>query len=189
MKEKWKNIKGFETEYQISNLGNVKSLGRERGVNKSGKYFQKEKILSLIVKNTGYIQVTLSKNKVQSAKLVHRLVAENFLSNPKNKKQINHKDGDPSNNRIDNLEWCTPSENGIHSYKVLGAIPYTRNRFGKDSPKSRMVVQKELNGHLIKIWGSGMDAVREGGFESSSITRCCRGESKTHRGYLWSYNI
>lgn len=111
MFEQWKNIKGFEKYYQVSNLGRVKSLPR------TGKYsMPNEKILSLIPQKTGYLQVTLSIEGKKYPFNVHRLVALNFIDNPKNKPQVNHIDGDKKNNNVSNLEWVTHVENSRHCW-------------------------------------------------------------------------
>lgn len=114
--EKWKNIKGYEGIYQVSNLGRIKSLERmEKYKNTQRK--RKEKILKGINLN-GYIRIGLLKNKKYKNFLVHRLVATTFIPNPNNFKEINHKDGNKQNNEISNLEWCTRSENVKHAYNT-----------------------------------------------------------------------
>lgn len=120
MIEEWCDIVGFEGFYQVSNFGNVKSLERDvfAGVGANHKYQHlKERYLKL----TGgdkYIQVVLSKNGKQYARLVHRLVAETFIPNPNNFPCINHKDENRKNNRVDNLEWCTYKYNNEYNGRV-----------------------------------------------------------------------
>ena len=101
MEEMWKDIAGYEGKYQVSNLGNVKSLKTNRNL-----YYSKSK---------KYLRVGLSKNGIRKGYSIHRLVAQAFLPNPKNKPCINHKDCNGHNNRVDNLQWCTYKEN--NSYK------------------------------------------------------------------------
>ncbi len=101
--EIYKDVKGYEGLYQVSNLGNVKSL------------HGKGKIMRLGKMKKGYLLVELSKNAVRKGVLVHRLVALAFIPNPENKPQINHKDGVKSNNNLSNLEWVTAIENSRHS--------------------------------------------------------------------------
>lgn len=116
MKEVWKNIDGYENEYMVSNLGRIKSLSRN--VRTKGGVFRKTKEKILVNQmGTHYLQVSITRKKTC---LVHRLVAKAFVPNPENKPAVNHKDGKKHNNRYDNLEWCTHSENEIHSFKVLG---------------------------------------------------------------------
>lgn len=120
MKEIWKDIKHYKGLYQISNLGNVKSLKRLIA-DKRRSYWSKERILKGGVTSTkkmqGYKFVVLSKNKKTRSFYVHRLVASAFISNKKNKTQVNHIDGNKLNNNVDNLEWCTPLENTAHAIK------------------------------------------------------------------------
>lgn len=111
MKEIWKDIKGYEGKYQVSNLGNVKSLERFDKYNR----YVKEKILIPRKHTGGYLRVGLSRKDFY----IHRLVAEAFIPNLKNKKYINHIDGDKTNNNINNLEWCTANENMQHAYYIL----------------------------------------------------------------------
>lgn len=118
--EIWKDIKDFEGIYQISNLGRIKRLAKriynEGLIGK--KYFDsKERILKPSTISKGYKGITLTKDKKRYSKKVHRLVAETFIPNPENKPQVNHIDCNKENNRIDNLEWCTNSENQIHAFK------------------------------------------------------------------------
>ncbi len=113
--EIWKDIIGFEGEYQISNLSNIRSLDRPIITNNQwGEYTQiyEGRKLKGIVNTNGYVRVDLKKGKLY---LVHRLVAIHFIPNPDNKPEINHIDGNPQNNKISNLEWCTHSENIRHA--------------------------------------------------------------------------
>ena len=106
MEEIWKDIEGYEGLYQVSNLGNVKSLNYKR----SGR----EKILNPDKSETGYLYVQLYKNKESKHFRVHRLVANTFIENTNNYPYVNHIDECKSNNNISNLEWCTPKYNINH---------------------------------------------------------------------------
>ena len=117
MEEVWKDIKGFEEIYQVSNFGRVKSLLRKRR-NRNGYFYIKEKILKQSINTYGYLQVCLYNNCERSVKRVHRLVAETFIPNPSNKPEVNHIDGNKTNNKIDNLEWVTSKENITHAFKI-----------------------------------------------------------------------
>lgn len=114
LEENWKTIAGYEGYYEVSDLGNVRSL--DRG-NRKGK---------LLVSNTGkYKGVFLCKLGTIKRKNIHRLVAETFIPNPENKPLVNHKDGDKHNNKLENLEWCTHQENMNHAYENNLIPPYT----------------------------------------------------------------
>jgi hypothetical protein len=112
MEEIWKDIEGYEGLYQVSNLGRVKSLSI-----KIHNRVTREKILMSHLSNSGYQYVCLSNNKIKKYLFVHRIVALEFIYNPKSKEQVNHIDGNKSNNCIENLEWLSRSENMKHAYK------------------------------------------------------------------------
>lgn len=117
--EIWKDILGYENEYEISSYGNVRAKYREF-TGKDGKlkkYHPRYLKLDSSVIKRGYARVTLSKNYKTERFQVHRLVAEHFISNPENKPFVNHIDNNGLNNNISNLEWCTHSENMIHAQK------------------------------------------------------------------------
>ena len=121
MEEIWKDINGFEGLYQVSNFGRIKSLPKTRKTGKSKKTirFYDEKILKASsCSNNGYKIVTLSDNGKQKYFTIHRLVCFHFLENKNNYKVINHKDGNKLNNDVENLEWCTNSQNSSHAYKL-----------------------------------------------------------------------
>lgn len=107
MNEIWKDIPNYEGLYQASNLGRIKSLKRKGA---------KEKILKGFYDEFGYLRVALCKNNEIKKYKVHRLIAITFISNPNNYKQVNHDNGIKDDNRVENLEWCTPSYNTKHSY-------------------------------------------------------------------------
>lgn len=190
MEEIWKDIKGYERLYQVSNFGNVKSLDRYI-INKNGdkQYFPGKYLNQGISDN--YLKVTLSKSNKQRTFRVHILVARTFIPNPENKPEVNHMDGDKSNNRVDNLEWNTRSENELHAYKNGLAKPSDKQKqavakYAKEN-YSKKVIQYSLNGEFIKEWNSMHDVWRELGIRPSYICRCCKGLRNQTYGYVWKY--
>ena len=194
MKEIWKSVKDFEGLYEISNLGNVKALKRTWRVwNYQGKKYQemgnKEKILSSSLSKCNYRQVVLSKEGKKYLKTIHRLIAEAFIPNLDNKPCVNHIDGNKLNNCVENLEWCTYSENSIHSWNNNLEKPYWKGKFGKNHNTSKQVTQYDLNGNLIKKWDCISDAVRALKIDGGRITKCCQHKKHCHSagGYIWEY--
>ena len=112
--EEWKDIKGYEGMYLISNFGRVMTLSRERSNGKSS-YRMSTNLMRQTLTTTGYYKVELTKNKNRKSKRVHRLVAEMFVANPYKYSVVNHIDGNPLNNYHENLEWCTQQDNVIHA--------------------------------------------------------------------------
>lgn len=113
--EIWKDVKDYEGLYQVSNLGNVKSLDRIVETKNRKNYLRKGKVQKKSVNSFGYETVGFTVDSKTKIYRVHRLVALSFIENPENKPQINHIDGNKTNNNVNNLEWCTSSENQIHS--------------------------------------------------------------------------
>lgn len=190
MKEIWKDIKGYEGLYQISSFGNVKSLDRYI-INKNGdkQYFPGKYLTQGI--SDSYLKVTLSKNNKQRTFRVHILVARAFIPNPENKPEVNHIDGNKKNNKVNNLEWNTRSENELHAYRNGLAKPSNKQKqavakYAKEN-YSKKVVQYSLNGEFIKEWNSMHDVWRELGIRPSYICRCCKGLRNQTYGYIWKY--
>jgi hypothetical protein len=122
IKEIWKSVVGFEGSYEVSNLGNVRSIDRyciqKNNFNEKYNHIYKGKILKQFKNNAGYKQVQLSFRYKSIPKRVHRLVAEAFLDNPNNYKCVNHIDGNKENNNVNNLEWCSYSHNNMEARKL-----------------------------------------------------------------------
>lgn len=161
--ETWKCIPGWENIFWVSNTGLVR--------NASGK------ILTPAKSRGGYLRVHLNSKLVNKNTniSVHRLVAIAFCPNPDNKKQINHIDGDKTNNNADNLEWCTPSENCLHKFRVLGMKQHN----------SRPVLCVDTG----EVFESTADAGRAKGINCMHIAGCCRGDygRKSAGGLRWKW--
>lgn len=179
MKEIWKDIKGFEGFYQISNFGRVKSLDRFVNGNHINCDYQfvKGKMLKLRKNRCGYWVVMLRKNRAFKTVLVHRLVAEAFIPNPNNLPYINHKDENPANSVVTNLEWCTAKYNLEYS-NVAERIQKT---------KFRKVIQFDMNMNEIRRWNSLKEAAAFINRAQQNISRCCRGKCDSCGGYKWRY--
>ena len=116
IKEIWKDIKGYEGLYQISNYGNLKSLDRKVNVKNNFYRISKGKIIKSTPQTNNYLRATLCKKNKKYDARIHRLVAEHFIKNPFNKPYINHKDFNKRNNYFNNLEWVAPKENDYHAF-------------------------------------------------------------------------
>lgn len=172
-------IKGFP-EYYITDTGEVFSRMCDKYHNKSCRI---RKITPFKTRNN-YMVATLRKDGRQIRKLVHRLVAETFIKNPENKYEVNHIDGNTLNNNVDNLEFCTKSENELHKFRILNKGHYV----GKDNWNSKKVLQLK-DGQIVAEYGSIRDAERATGINNTNISACCNKKYgyKTAGGYIWRY--
>lgn len=169
MIELWKPIIDFPG-YEVSNLGRVKSL--EKWIeNNGGKQHCNERLLVIDINKhrRNYCQVHLRKDGKTFTKKVHQLVAEAFVPNPNDLPQINHKDCNPLNNTVDNLEWCDQQYNNDYSV-------------------SKKVYQYDKDGTFINSFVSTVKAANSVGADASNISRCCNGIIKTVKGYVWKYD-
>lgn len=135
--EIWKDMDGYEGCYQISNLLRFKSLDRYVVCNKNiPTKIVRGRILKSFLDTCGYPRVHLSKNGVRKQESVHRLVALHFIPNPENKKEVNHKNGIKTDNRIENLEWVTHSENAIHAFST--GLNFIQNTKGSKNGQAKL---------------------------------------------------
>lgn len=166
IKEEYKDIKNYEGLYQVSNLGNVKRVSKNRLLTP-----QKDKY--------GYLHVSLSKNNKVKIYKVHRLVADTFIENKNNYKQINHKDEDKLNNNVNNLEWCNSKYNCNYGNR--------NNKISiKNGNKGKSIYQIKDN-IVIKKWNNIITASKTLNINNKNIVSCCKNKRKSAGGYQWIY--
>lgn len=197
MKEKWKDIYFVENDiiynyiglYQISNLGNLKSIK-----NKKSK-------LLILNKSGRYAKINLWNKGKSKTFLIHRLVALMFLENPCNYNIVNHKNVNKTDNRVINLEWCTQSHNIKESYKLglqkpltppmrPNYVPWNKNlkmskEYIEKNYKVKPVNQYTKDNIFIKRWSSIKEA--ENTLNIAHISACCKNLRKSSGGYIWKY--
>ena len=164
--EIWCPVKNYESLYEVSDQGRVKSLK-----------FCKERIMKPSRDTCGYLLVNLWKNGEKKPYRIHRLVAQTFIPNPDNLPEVNHKDEDKINNKVSNLEWCDRKYNnnyGTHNQRMA-------------EKKSKPVLQYEKDGKFVKEWKSAVDVQRNLKYSQGNISSCCNGKIKSSYGFIWKY--
>ena len=168
-----KKIDGFP-DYYVTDGGDVYS------------WFDRIRKLKPKESKDGYFAVALYKDKKCKWKRINRLVAEAFIPNLDGKKEVNHKNGIKTDNRVENLEWTTRSENQKYNFTNLGYVGYLKGRFGKEHNNSKQILQIK-NGIIIgSFWGS-YEANRKTGINHGHIIDCCNGKRKMAGGCQWRY--
>lgn len=165
MQVEWKDIKGYEGLYQVSNTGLVLSLHYYGG--------NRQRVLSPGKDKDGYLQVCLCKNGECKQFKIHRLVGQTFLVNPNNLPQINHIDENKQNNRVDNLEWCTNE--------------YNNNYGSKNDWNKKKIAQYSLDNEFICEYSSIKEASKKLNKNHSHISQCCLGQRNQAYGFIWRY--
>ena len=181
--EIWKDIVGYEGLYQVSNLGNVKSCKRIVFYGNNKKQTIHEKILKPDINKLGYKRVTLCKYGKTKRMSIHRLVATAFVENPDNKPVVNHIDCNPSNNCVENLEWCTTQENNLYAIK-LGRIKPQEN--GKKTTCKPVVATNITTGEMF-YFESIREAQRQLNIFTSNINGVLKGKRNKTKGYTFKY--
>lgn len=194
MIEVWRDINGYESYYQVSNLGRVRSLDKMQNYNGSVRIHE-GRVLKPSSDGKGYYIVSLSKNNKAVTKTIHRLVALAFMPNPNNLPHINHKDECKTNNFVfinndgtineekSNLEWCTASYNVNYGNAAVERGLKQRN----DRNKSKLTAAYTTDGYLIDVYQSAREASRRTGVPQTLIYKCCRGENKSAKGFIFQY--
>jgi len=180
--EEFRDIPWYEWYYQASNLGNIKSLFDWRHNTYRNKILKSDLC-------KWYYRIVLQINNIRKRFQTHRLICLTFLDNPENKKQVNHKDWNKINNRLENLEWVTQSENELHSYRVLWKKPSRANlwKFWKLHHNSKKINQHDLKWNFIKAWDSWMDVQRELWINSWNLSIHLNWKFKQMWWFIWRY--
>ena len=176
--EVWKDVVGYEGFYQVSNMGNVRSVDRQVECSNSVRFY-KGKVLSQCKDDKGYLRVLLATAGRHKSCQVHRLVAEAFIANEENLPEVNHKDERPENNCVDNLEWCSKIYN----------LEYGTGRSRSVQSHKKPVQQLDLEGNVVAEFDGVNSAARFIGKprDATAITQCCLGKNRTAYGYKWRY--
>lgn len=168
--EIWKDIKGYEGKYQISNLGNVKSLKYKKEKN--------EYLLKPFFTKQGYLRVSLSKNNKNTQPLIHRLVAIHFIENKNDYCEVNHIDENKINNCASNLEWCDRKYN----------VNYGTAKLREAETKHKYYIEQyDLENNFIKRWYSLKEIEMDTNYKKNNIQQNCLGNTKSAYGYKWKY--
>ena len=181
MSEIWKPIKGYEGIYEVSSYGRVRSLARMRIDKKGRRKPIPEKMLKMHDRK-GYDSVTLQDMGRKAIMSVHRLVAMAFIPNPDNLPVINHRDENPKNNQVSNLEWCDISYNTRYGTGVERAQ-------AKHVYHRKAVEQLTKDGQHVATFKGVKEAARATGADASVIVRVCKGRNETAGGYRWKYIV
>lgn len=167
MTELWKDVKGYEGLYQVSNFGRIRRDGR---------------VLKTPPDSNGYCITVLCKDGIHHCTKVHQLVAEAFVPKADGDTEINHIDECKTNNRADNLEWCTRLKNIRHGTGIARRALAQKNRHG-----SKHITQYRLDGTFVKEFPSVREVTRELGYDRAFITRCAKGKHSSAYGYRWEF--
>lgn len=170
----------YAPEYYITDSGEVYS--RKNKKNPLGRI----KKMKNRIHSSGYLQVRFGKNGTN--KYIHRLVAEAFIPNYDNKPEVNHKNGIKTDNKVENLEWVTRSENLKHSYRILNKA-HPKGFLGKRGilNKRSKIIQQIKDNIVVSEYYGAKEAERKTGIANGSIYRCCHGKQKTAGGYKWEF--
>lgn len=180
MTEEWRDIPGIDG-YQASSLGAIRGVPRTVKCGKGQRLVKGNTLRAFVSERTGYLQVALHGDRHS----VHRLIAMTWCAGYFDGAVVDHRNGDRKDNRAENLEWVTVSENCRRGF-ALGRVNPFAGKISADHPVSKAVISTHLRSGDQRYFASASDAVREG-FESSCISRCCYGISKSHKGFSWRF--
>lgn len=182
MEEIWKDVEGYEGHYQVSNIGNVRSVTKKVNTKGGVKATKNGKMLKQSKSAKGYLSVNLSKNGKSKSCEVQRLVAIAFVSNSNNYPCVNHIDENKANNVFTNLEWCTYGYN--NNYGSRGRKSSESRINGK---LSKPVYMCDVVGNILQEFPSIAEVKRELGYDPAKISLVARGKRKTAYGFTWKF--
>lgn len=180
MEEQWKDIKGFEGRYQVSNLGHVRSLERDITTTYKGTvHVRHYHGVMLVPKKSpaGYHYVVLCNSGHHVRIGIHQLVALHFVPGNKDGLIVNHKNEQKDDNRADNLEWCDHTYNNTYGDQFL-------HRYDR---RKKKVLKRNKNGNVLREYESVQEAARQEGHKATVISRWCRKIHKSQDGYVWDF--
>jgi hypothetical protein len=186
--EIWKDLEWYEWKYQVSSLWKIKIL--------KNRYW-KTKMLNPAISTYWYRVVWLWKDWIWKQNRVNRIIASTFIPNTENKREVNHINGIKIDDRVENLEWCTPGENQKHAYKIWLKVVSDNHNFKTNHPSkwkfwklncnSNTILQYDKKWIFIKEWWSALEILRELKIDNSSIWRCCSWKLKTSWWFIWKF--
>lgn len=170
----WKPVVGYEKFYEVSSEGEIRSLPRMVHAGR-GVYYKKPGRIRKPVFNkaNGYYMLFLSGETEKKCVYVHRIVAQAFCDNPPNFDMVNHINEIKTDNRAENLEWCSKEYNNTFN--------------GKDQRSCKAIEQLSLDGEVISTWSGAREAAKELGIEYKNISAVCRGKRTSAGGYKWRF--
>lgn len=178
----WRDVKGLEGKYKVSEKGVVAMLPKFLKGKDNSLRFMPLKAMKRTQNPLGYWMVSLPKNGRINGVFLHRIMAEAFIPNPDNLPFINHKDENPANYSLDNLEWCTQKYNvNYGTCKQKMSEKHINNHL-----LSKRVLQCDMQGNLIKEWPSIAEATRDE-YSRAPISKCCNGHIASYKGYIWKF--
>lgn len=184
---KWKDVKGYEQFYQVSNAGLIRSKDRKVRCG-NGFLIRKGKLLKPQPNSQGYLRICLSNGITKKYHFIHRLVACHFCFKPKGCDVVNHKDFNYKNNKAENLEWTTAYGNFRYSFD-RGRFNYTEERRLKLKKSLVKKMGKPVKGENIQTGEikryESLNDCKYDGFQTSCVSQCCNGIRESHKGYRW----
>lgn len=156
----WRPVSGYESQYEVSSDGRVRSIDREELLNNGWNRHRKGRVLKQMPKKTGYMCVNLYKHSHMRTFLVHRIVASAFIANPDGKPEVNHINGNKHDNRVENLEWVSESENIRHSFVSLGKRPASPNKKLTDNQVRQIRAMSGAQKDIAKQFGVSRSAIQ-----------------------------